>query len=121
MDLTLSEFRRIRARIQPYVRVTPVVPSEIPNVFLKLENLQHTHSFKVRGAFAHVLELVASGDRRKLLTVSAGNHGQAIARAASAFSLPCTVVVPASAPNTKINAIKRYGVDLRIEGSNYDE
>jgi len=119
--MPLHEFRRIRARIQPYIRMTPLVPSEIENVFLKLENLQHTHAFKVRGAFANVLELVAAGDKRKLLTVSAGNHGQAIARAASVFSLPCTIVVPASAPKTKINAIKRYGVDLRIEGSNYDE
>jgi len=119
--ITLLEFRHIRARIQPHTRRTPLVPSEIENVFLKLENLQHTHSFKLRGAFAHVLELIAAGDKRRLLTVSAGNHGQAIARAASVFNLPCTVVVPTSAPKTKIDAIKRYGVDLRIEGSNYDE
>src|SRR5262245_43817102 len=119
--LQLSDFRRIRARIQPYVRVTPIVPSEISHLFLKLENLQYTHSFKARGAFAHVLELVASGDKRTVLTVSAGNHGQAIARAASTFHLPCTVVVPASAPKTKIEAIQNYGVQLRIEGSNYDE
>jgi len=121
MVLTLIEFRLVRARIQPYVRVTPIVQSETRKVFLKLENLQHTHSFKVRGAFAHVLELVAAGDKRRLLTVSAGNHGQAIARAASMFNLPCTVVVPANAPKTKIEAIKQYGVDLKIEGSNYDE
>src|SRR4030095_10374485 len=119
--MTLSDFRRIRARIQPYVRVTPIVPSEISPLFLKLENLQYTHSFKARGAFAHVLELVASGDRRTLLTVSAGNHGQAVARAASTFGLPCTVVVPASAPETQIEVITSYGVQLRIEGSNYDE
>src|SRR5437762_1138652 len=93
--MTLNEFRRIRARIQPYVRTTPIVPSEIQNVFLKLENLQHTHAFKIRGAFAHILELVEAGDERTLLTVSAGNHGQAVARAASTFHLSCTVVVPA--------------------------
>src|SRR5262245_11217138 len=119
--MPLHEFRRIRARIQPYARMTPLVPSEIQNVFLKLENLQHTHAFKVRGAFAHVLELVARGDQRRLLTVSAGNHGQAIARAASVFHRPCTVVVPVNAPKTKIAAIQEYGIDLRIEGANYDE
>jgi threonine dehydratase len=119
--MTLSEFRRVRARIQPYVRETPVVPCEIPNVFLKLENLQHTHAFKVRGAFARVLELVDAADKRTLLTVSAGNHGQGIARAASTFNLRCTVVVPSNAPRTKIEAIEKYGVNLRIEGSNYDE
>jgi threonine dehydratase len=119
--ITLSDFRRARARIQPYVRCTPVVPTETPDLFLKLENLQYTHSFKARGAFARVLELIATGEKRTLLTVSAGNHGQAIARAASTFKLPCIVVVPANAPKTKIEAIKSYGVNLRIEGMNYDE
>ena len=121
MVLTLMEFRRIRARIQPYVRVTPVVPSETRNVFLKLENLQHTHSFKVRGAFAYVLDFVAAGDKRRLLTVSAGNHGQGMGRAASMFDVPCTIVVPANAPKTKIEAIDKYAVELKIEGSNYDD
>jgi threonine dehydratase len=118
--MTLNDFEKIRFRIQPYVRVTPLVPSEISNLFLKLENLQHTHSFKVRGAFARVLELEQRGDRRRLLTVSAGNHGQALARAAAEFNRSCTVVVPENAPRTKIEAIEKYGVELRIEGANYD-
>jgi threonine dehydratase len=119
--MTLSELRHVRAGIQPHIRVTPLVPSEVPHLFLKLENLQYTHSFKVRGAFARVLELVESGDKRTVLTVSAGNHGQAIARAASVFKLPCMVVIPASAPRTKIEAIRTYAAELRIEGANYDE
>src|SRR6266480_5262868 len=119
--MTLPDFRRTRVRIQPYVRMTPLVPSEVPHLFLKLENLQHTHSFKLRGAFAHTLELVQRGDKRTILTVSAGNHGQAVARAASMFKLPCVVVLPSNAPKTKIEAIRSYGVELRIEGSNYDE
>lgn len=121
MTFTIPEFRRVRARIQPHIRRTPVVPSDIPHLFLKLENLQHTHSFKVRGAFARILELVDAEDRRRVLTVSAGNHGQAVARAASAFKLPCTVVVPETAPKTKIEAIRQYDVDLRLQGTNYDE
>jgi threonine dehydratase len=119
--MTLPDFRHIRAQIQPHIRLTPVVPSELPDVFLKLENLQYTHSFKVRGAFAHVLHLAKNGENRTILTVSAGNHGHAVARAASAFKLSCIVVVPSSAPETKIEAIRSYGVELRIEGSNYDE
>jgi len=119
--ITLNDFRLVRARIQRHVRLTPLVASEVQNLFLKLENLQHTNSFKIRGAFARVLELVRTGDTRRLLTVSAGNHGQGIARAASTFKLPCTVVVPSNAPKTKIQAIEKYGVDLRIEGANYDE
>jgi len=119
--MTLSDFRQVRARIHPHIRITPIVPSEVPNLFLKLENLQHTHSFKVRGAYARILELVGTGDKRTVLTVSAGNHGQAIAHAASTYKMPCLVVVPASAPRTKIEAIRRSGAELRIEGSNYDE
>jgi threonine dehydratase len=118
---TINDFRLVRARIQPHVRVTPLVPSELSNTFLKLENLQVTHSFKARGAFARVIELVGAKDTRRLLTVSAGNHGQAIALAAATFHIPCTVVVPANAPKAKIEAIRSYGADLRIEGSNYDE
>src|SRR5437667_286599 len=119
--MTLSDFRQVRARIQPHIRITPIVPSEVPNLFLKLENLQHTHSFKARGAYARILELVGTGDKRTVLTVSAGNHGQAIAHAASTYKMPCLVVVPASAPRTKIEAIRRSGAELRIEGSNYDQ
>src|SRR5712692_6596144 len=119
--MTLSDFRRIRAQIQPHIRMTPIVPAEFPNVFLKLENLQHTHAFKVRGAFAHIVALVKDGDKRTVLTVSAGNHGQGVARAASTFNLPCIVVVPGNAPKTKIEAIRSYGVEPHIEGSNYDE
>jgi threonine dehydratase len=119
--MILADFRRVRARIQPHIRRTPIVACDIPNLFLKLENLQHTHSFKVRGGFARILKIVDAGDRRRVLTVSAGNHGQAVARAASAFRLPCTVVVPTTAPKTKIDAIRKYGVDLRLEGSNYDD
>ena len=118
--MTLSDFRHIRARIQPYIRNTPIVPSELPGVFLKLENLQFTHSFKARGAFASVAALAEARDLRRILTVSAGNHGLGLARAASAFKLPCIVIVPKSAPKTKVEAIAAYGVDLRLEGANYD-
>jgi threonine dehydratase len=75
----------------------------------------------VRGAFARVSRLATAGDKRTLLTVSAGNHGLGMARAAAAFKLPCVVIVPHSAPKAKIEAIRAYGVDLRVEGENYDE
>jgi threonine dehydratase len=119
--MTLSEFRHVRSSIQPHIRTTPVVPAELSNLYLKLENLQHTHSFKVRGAFAHIIELAKRKNNQTVLTVSAGNHGQGIARAASVFNIPCIVVVPANAARIKMEAIRRYGADLRVEGANYDE
>ena len=91
------------------------------DLHLKLENLQYTHSFKIRGAFSRMLELQRAGDQRAVLTVSAGNHGQAVARAASVLGRSCTVVVPRAAPKAKVDAIRRYGIELVIEGSNYDE
>lgn len=119
--VTIAEFRHIRAAIQAYIRTTPLIPSGLANVFLKLETLQHTHSFKVRGAFAHVSQLAERSDKRIILTASAGNHGLGLARAASTFDRSCMVIVPRSAPKTKIDAIRAYGADLRMEGSNYDE
>jgi threonine dehydratase len=120
-DMELSDFRRTHERILPYIRRTPVVETDWPGLFLKLENLQHTHSFKIRGAFSRMLKLVEENDRRTVLTVSAGNHGQAVARAASVLGLSCTVVVPETAPRAKVEAIERYGIDLKVEGENYDE
>jgi len=119
--MTLREFRHVRSSIQPHIRTTPIVSSELSHLYLKLENLQYTHSFKIRGAFAHILQLVEKGNKHTVLTVSAGNHGQAIARAASVFKIPCMVVVPANAPRNKIEAIRSYGAELRLEGANYDE
>jgi threonine dehydratase len=119
--MTIGEFRQARARIQPYIRTTPTVPCSIPNLWLKLENLQLTHSFKVRGAFARVCQLIDANDDRTILAVSAGNHGQAVALAASTFRRPCVVIVPESAPKAKIDAIKSYGITLQVRGRNYDE
>ena len=121
IDMELSDFRRTHEQILPYIRETPVVETDWPGLFLKLENLQYTHSFKIRGAFSRMLKLVEDNDRRTVLTVSAGNHGQAVARAASVLGLSCTVVVPETAPRAKVEAIERYGIDLKVEGANYDE
>ena len=121
IDMELSDFRRTHEQILPYIRETPVVETDWPGLFLKLENLQYTHSFKIRGAFSRMLKLIEENDRRTVLTVSAGNHGQAVARAASVLGLSCTVVVPETTPRAKVEAIERYGIDLKVEGANYDE
>src|SRR5262249_21351621 len=111
--MTLPEFHHTRERIQPFIRNTPTVHTELPNVWLKLENLQYTHSFKARGAFARILDMMDRGDERTILTASAGNHGQGVARAASHFQRRCTVVVPESTPKAKIEAMRSYAIDLQ--------
>jgi len=90
-------------------------------LWLKLESLQLTHSFKIRGGFARVRKLIDENDDRTILAVSAGNHGQAVALAASTFKRHCVVIVPESAPKAKIDAIKSYGITLQLRGRNYDE
>jgi threonine dehydratase len=90
-------------------------------VFLKLETLQPTFSYKIRGAFNAVLKLVEqTGDAAPLVTASAGNHGRALARAARAAGLRLTVYVPSTAPRAKIDAILDSGAELRT-CTDYDE
>ena len=92
------------------------------DVFLKLETLQPTFSYKIRGATNAVLRLAehSSGKRPALVTASAGNHGRALAHAAAAAGMPLTVYVPEHAPRTKIDAIRMLGAELR-PCRDYDE
>lgn len=92
------------------------------DVFLKLETLQPTFSYKIRGALNAVLALVEElgGNVPPLVTASAGNHGRALAYAARATGLALTVYVPDAAPRTKIDAIRRAGATLKT-CRDYDE
>jgi len=113
--LTLADVRAAADRIRPYVLKTPTLSGESlagPGVWLKAENLQRTGSFKVRGAVNAVLQLTPDQRRRGVITLSAGNHGQALAYAAQAFQIPCVVVIREDAPLTKLQAIRRYGAEI---------
>jgi threonine dehydratase len=91
------------------------------NVFLKLETVQPTCSFKIRGAFNAVQRLSEEGAADlRLVTASAGNHGRALAYAAGMFDLPLTVFVPRDAPRAKIDAIAASGAEVR-PCADYDE
>jgi threonine dehydratase len=84
-------------------------------VFLKLESLQPTFSYKIRGATNAILRLVEQygADSPRLVTASAGNHGRALATAAMHAGIALTVYVPEHAPRTKLDAIRATGADLR--------
>jgi threonine dehydratase len=120
---------RARRRIAPYVRRTPLVRSAWLSdlteaaVWLKLESLQVSSSFKARGAFNAVIARLErpGGPPAQLVTASAGNHGRALAAAAEAFRLPLIVFTPADAPTTKLDAIRRHGAELRADGRDYDD
>lgn len=101
---------RIRAatdRARPHVLRSPLVPVE--GGLLKLECLQPTGSFKVRGFFAAALDLSAESLARGLITVSAGNAAQACAYVAHSLGVPCRVVMYDTAPRPKIEGVRRWG------------
>jgi len=90
-------------------------------VYLKFENLQLTGSFKIRGALNKMLQLSTEERERGVVTASAGNHAQGVGYGVKMLRIGATVVVPRNTPKTKIEAIRRYGVDLRVHGDDYDE
>jgi threonine dehydratase len=104
------ELTRVRAaadRARPHVLRTPLVP--VKGALLKLECLQPTGSFKVRGFFAAALALPADQLQRGLITVSAGNAAQACAYVAKQLGVPCRVVMFDTAPPPKVAGVKRWG------------
>jgi threonine dehydratase len=128
--MILADVFQARKRIAPYIRRTPLVESgwlsdaSGARVWLKLESLQLSNSFKSRGAFNAVmarLERDGSTSHSKLVTASAGNHGRALAAAAETFHLPLVVFTPANAPQAKLAAIRRHGAELRADGRDYDD
>ena len=103
-------------RISPHLAPTPVVESD--GFALKLESLQPTGSFKVRGAVA---ALTALDPGEPVVTASAGNHGLAVAWAAQRLGFEATIVVAETASPAKIEGIRRFPVELVVHGADYDE
>jgi threonine dehydratase len=91
------------------------------NVFLKLECLQKTGSFKVRGAITKINNLSKDLKQNGVIAASAGNHAQGVAYASSMSSIPCTIVMPQNASPAKISATKSYGAKVILYGNDYDE
>jgi threonine dehydratase len=104
-----------RSRIAGTVLRTPLVRLDVPSaaaIYLKLENLQHTNSFKLRGAANAVACLAPERRALGVWTISAGNAGQGVAFAARAAGVPCTVVTIETAPQTKVDRMKALGATI---------
>jgi threonine dehydratase len=117
----LSDVAAAAERIGPYVRHTPVMRVEVDGraVVLKLEQLQLTGSFKVRGALNALLGAEERPER--VVTASGGNHGLAVATAAALLDLPATVYTPESVPAAKARRIEATGAKLIRHGVTYAE
>src|SRR5246500_4834383 len=126
-EVTLAAIRKARTRLDGaiYFSPCPFSPtiSEISGeaVYLKLENLQRTGSFKERGALNKILTLSAQEKKRGVIAASAGNHAQGVAFHAKTNGISAKIVMPVMTPLVKVNATKGYGAHVVLHGDGYDE
>ncbi|MGH7906897.1 MAG: threonine ammonia-lyase [Candidatus Binataceae bacterium] len=125
MMVTIADLEQARARLSEIARPTPLVRSATldqmleAEILLKPENLQKTGSFKIRGAYNRVAALTQEEAERGVIAASAGNHGQALAYAASRAGVSATIVMPNTATIAKIDATRSYGQNVVLEGADY--
>ncbi len=124
---TLADLMAARERIAGHVHATPVYASESlarrtgRSTWLKAENLQRTGSFKIRGAVNKIAGLSDAERAAGVVAASAGNHGQAVARAAREFGITATIYMPQDAPMAKVDATRNYGGETVLAGAGFDE
>jgi threonine dehydratase len=117
----------VAERVRRLTRVTPLVPAPAlgrrtgADVWLKLESLQRTGSFKLRGAAARIAALARGTPKPRVIAASAGNHGLGVALAARAFEIDATVLVSAQTPDVKRAGIAALGARVEVGGATYDE
>ncbi|RXH16760.1 threonine/serine dehydratase [Bradyrhizobium guangzhouense] len=123
-DINRDRIAATEAVIRPHVRRTPLIEANLADfgltaapVIFKLEMLQHSGSFKARGAFANLL--LRQVPQAGVVAASGGNHGAAVAYAAQKLGIPATIFVPEITSPAKIERIKGYGAKLMIAGSRY--
>jgi threonine dehydratase len=124
---TIEDIVNAQKLLAGTVRKTPLQTSKTfsglagTNLFLKLESLQVTGSFKVRGAFVKISRLSDKQSGYGVIAASAGNHAQGVAYAAMIKKIPCTIVMPENASPAKVAATRSYGAKVIRRGANYDE
>lgn len=118
MSVSLSDIQEARERIAPYIIETPLLRlhnlEEILGceVYVKLENMQRTNAFKLRGVMNALLQLTEEELARGVVTSSSGNHGHAVAYAAKMLGIKATVAVPDTAPPFKLQKIAEHGAEI---------
>ena len=116
--LTPYEIDKANERIQSLIVKTPLISNEAinkitnANVYFKLENLQRTGSFKLRGASNKISQLTKEQKSKGVVSYSSGNHAQAVAYASNFYSIQSTIVIPKNAPLIKIQNARKYGAKV---------
>jgi len=125
--ITLDDVRAARARFEGNIRMTPALYSETLSreagnaLYLKLENMNVTGSFKERGALNRLLLLTAEERARGVITASAGNHAQAVAYHASRLGVRAEICMPEFTPLVKVTQTRAWGATVILAGNNFDE
>ncbi|MFK4785273.1 threonine ammonia-lyase [Fusobacterium sp. MFO224] len=125
--VTIGMIKEAAETIKDSIKRTPVI--ECPTlfektgnrVFFKLENLQKTGSFKIRGAMNKIMNLTDNEKSHGVIASSAGNHAQGVALGATALGIKSTIVMPGTAPLSKVIATKGYGAEVVQVGTVYDD
>ncbi|WP_127584531.1 threonine ammonia-lyase [Paenibacillus koleovorans] len=122
-----QDIMRAKYKLEGHIHRTPLAHSKTlseksgSDVYLKLENLQKTGAFKVRGAWNRIAHLSPEERQRGVITASAGNHAQGVALSAAQAGIRSTIVMPIGATAAKIAATRSYGSEVVLHGANYDE
>ena len=126
-SLNINTVRQAQTLLAGVIHHTPLdrsrTFSQLTNcdIYLKLENLQKTGSFKIRGAYTKINSLTPAEREKGVITASAGNHAQGVAYAATQAGIKSTIVMPEGAPLAKIIATRGYGAEVVLSGAGYDE
>lgn len=125
--LSVEMIREAAERLRGVIHRTPLDFSATfslltgSQVYLKLENLQKTGSFKIRGAYNKICTLSEASRKKGVVAASAGNHAQGVAYAASCAGIPSLIVMPENAPVSKVTATLGYGARVVLAGEDYDQ
>ena len=123
--LNLDDFKKAHKSISPYINYTPLIHSlalsKNLEVYLKLECLQVTGSFKLRGATNKLLSLTNEQKNKGVIAVSTGNHGKGVAHAAKQIGIKSTIFMSSMVPEHRKKAIESLGAKVEIIGNNSDE
>ncbi len=127
MTITFEDIKRAATAIASKVPHTPLVQASTlsaltgANVMLKLETLQTTNAFKVRGALNKLLSLTPEERKRGVIALSAGNHAQAVAYHATQLGITATIVMPETTPWTKVERTRHFGATVELAGETLAE
>ena len=126
-SVTLEDIRAAAASLSGIVNRTPLIESKTlsqilgAGIWLKLENLQYTASFKERGAYIRLASLTETERQRGVIAMSAGNHAQGVAYQAKRLGIPATIVMPSNTPVTKVENTRLLGADVILSGETLEE